>query len=121
MPQLYYRLVNREAIQCGLEVWAACLEEDRSIARHKFDGIVISTVFLGLDHSFGNGPPLIFETMVFGGIHDGECTRYSTWDQAVAGHRIMVKKIKGVLNKKSAKPVEPPKLLNRFQILKLPG
>lgn len=25
----------------------------------------ISTVFLGIDHSFGQGPPLVFETMVF--------------------------------------------------------
>lgn len=25
----------------------------------------VSTVFLGLDHSYGTGPPLLFETMVF--------------------------------------------------------
>jgi hypothetical protein len=34
--------------------------------------IGISTVFLGLDHRhFGDGPPLLFETMVFGGSRDG--------------------------------------------------
>lgn len=46
----------------------------------------VSTVFLGIDHSFGHGPPLLFETMVFGGPLDGEQRRYSTWGEAEAGH-----------------------------------
>ena len=50
-------------------------------------GVRVSTVFLGLDHRFvGGGPPLLFETMVFGGKHDGAQWRYSTWDEAIAGH-----------------------------------
>lgn len=32
--------------------------------------IKISTVFLGMNYRFGEGPPLIFETMIFGGKHD---------------------------------------------------
>ena len=49
------------------------------------DGRYVSTVFLGLDHEWNpNHPPLLFETMVF---PDCEvCERYSTWEQAVAGH-----------------------------------
>ena len=118
----FYRLVNRDPIPCAAEVWAACFEQDRSIARAEFGDTVISTVFLGLDHNFGDGPPLLFETMVFGGTFDGECTRYSTWDQAVAGHRVMVKRVRPpVPPKKLGKPVESPKRFNRFQILKLPG
>ena len=49
--------------------------------------IRVSTVFLGLDHQYGDGPPLLFETMIFGGKHDGYQDRYSTWEQAEAGHR----------------------------------
>lgn len=52
-------------------------------------------VFLGLDHSFDDGPPLIFETMVFpseSDYADLDCERYSTPAQAVAGHAAMVKK-----------------------------
>lgn len=56
----------------------------------------VSTVFLGLDHAFGNGPPILFETLVFGGKHDGECERYSTWDEAVAGHARFVAKVEKV-------------------------
>jgi hypothetical protein len=53
------------------------------------DGREVSTVFLGLDHWWSAGddldhPPFVFETMVL--PECGEMWRYSTWDQAVAGH-----------------------------------
>jgi len=53
----------------------------------------VSTVFLGLNHGFG-GKPLWFETMVFGGKLDQEQDRYETWDEAVAGHEAMVKRVR---------------------------
>lgn len=62
------------------------------------DGTWISTVFLGIDHRhFGKGPPLVFETMVFpnGGkpMIESYCDRYSTWDEAEAGHNAVVAKL----------------------------
>jgi len=36
----------------------------------------ISTVWIGLNHQFGSGPPLIFETMVFGGDLHEDMDRY---------------------------------------------
>ena|SRR3990167_250941 len=51
----------------------------------------VSTVWLGINHSFGgdNTPPLIFETMIF--VGDGwleiYCDRYSTLEEAGAGHK----------------------------------
>ncbi len=59
------------------------------------DGKWISTVWMGMDHSFGDGPPLIFETMVFpseGDLGDLDCERYSTEAEAAAGHAAMVAK-----------------------------
>ena len=56
--------------------------------------VSVSTVWLGLDHSFGNGPPLIFETMIFGGEHDGEEWRYSTKEQALLGHAAALELVK---------------------------
>jgi len=50
-------------------------------------------VFLGLNHSFGEGPPLLFETMVFGGALDQEQARYTTWEQAEAGHKQMLARV----------------------------
>jgi hypothetical protein len=59
------------------------------------DGKWISTVWLGLDHSFGEGKPLVFETMVFpskGNYCDLDMQRYFTLEEAKEGHEVMVKK-----------------------------
>lgn len=55
--------------------------------------IWISTVWLGLDHNWGDGPPLIFETMVFREGKGDEMERYTTVEQAREGHQAMVEKI----------------------------
>jgi len=47
----------------------------------------ISTVFLGTNHQWREGPPLLFETMIFGGYHDEWMDRYATWEEAEKGHR----------------------------------
>lgn len=59
------------------------------VARDEIGNKVVSTVFLGLDHSFIHGePPVLFETMVFNGDGDGgDCWRYHTYEEAMAGHR----------------------------------
>jgi hypothetical protein len=46
----------------------------------------VSTAFLGLDHQWGTGPPLLFETMVFSGGSGGIHCRYSTWADAEVQH-----------------------------------
>ena len=57
----------------------------------------VSTVFIGLDHRFDDsGPPLLFETLIFGGPSDGNMERYSSWDDAVIGHRAMVRKTRAL-------------------------
>lgn len=59
------------------------------------NGVCVSTVWLGLDHRFGlTGRPLIFETMLFLPTGDtiGEQWRYSTEEEAVRGHKTLVKK-----------------------------
>lgn len=68
--------------------WARWFETaDRIVHQQQVGDYFVSTVFLGLDHSFGSGPPLLFETMVFDEQrNEMYCERYSTWEQAVAGH-----------------------------------
>ena len=56
----------------------------------------VSTVFLGLDHNYGDeGPPILFETMIFpqSGHNDLHCERYATWDEAVVGHQRVVAEV----------------------------
>jgi hypothetical protein len=55
--------------------------------------ITVSTVFLGLDHASGDGPPLLFETMVFNGPLHNDMDRYSNWTEAEMGHDAMVSRI----------------------------
>lgn len=66
--------------------WAENFEKDRRVAEAYIGDVYVSTVFLGFDHSFGDGPPLLFETMIFGGQYDGYQGRTSTWDEAIECH-----------------------------------
>lgn len=72
----------------SLREWGRWMEDGdrRRVAFDMVDGVTVSTVFLGLDHQWGDGPPLLFETMIFGGPHDEYQERYSTWEEAEAGH-----------------------------------
>jgi hypothetical protein len=77
-------------------IWAKWIESaDRTVARDEIimpDGttITVSTVFLGFDCSWFADPPLVFETLIsgFGPSKSGQSMhrRYSTWDEAAAGH-----------------------------------
>lgn len=67
---------------------------DKRVALTTVGEVNVSTVWLGIDYRFGDGPPLIFETMVFGGPLDQECDRYSTEEQARAGHEAMVARVR---------------------------
>ena len=72
--------------------WASALEGERRVDVTEVNGLTVSTVWLGLDHNFGHGPPLIFETMVFerDEERDGYAERYATLAAAEAGHRTIV-------------------------------
>lgn len=88
-----YILDGKRAVPCDdIFQWAQWFETtDRIVKQVSVNGAKVSTVFLGLDHNFSrSGPPLVFETMVFGGPMDQEQQRYSTWEEAEAGHDEMV-------------------------------
>lgn len=79
--------------------WSVFFEniDNRRVAYDTVNGINVSTVFLGVDHSFtDDGPPILFETMCFGGPDwlDEFQRRYATWDEAEQGHRATVAAIR---------------------------
>lgn len=82
----YYVLKNKKPIQVDRSEWVNAMNEDKHVRRNMFGNVLVSTVFLGLDHSWDGGKPLLFETMIFGGKHDQYQTRCSTWDEAVIQH-----------------------------------
>ena len=90
----HYILRDRKPVPVSLLEWAEWFGNDANrivaqdrIERADADPVLVSTVFLGLDHRWGNGPPLLFESLVFGGPLDEKMYRWSTWDEAEAGHR----------------------------------
>jgi len=58
----------------------------RSVAQDEIGDALVSTVFLGLDHAFGGGPPILWKTMIFGGVHDGYQGRYVSRAAALEGN-----------------------------------
>lgn len=122
------RYYDRYGIPIDLQTWAELLHQqgyDR-LASTRFKlgthEIHVSTVWLGLDHSFNGGPPLIFETMIFGGEHDQYQERYSTEEEALAGHKEACRLVRQALKvlvedkKPPAFPVDMRVLLNRQQL-----
>lgn len=82
-----------------LQEWRHLFETiDRDVSTTELtvrgEEVAIGTTWLGLNHNFMNpeGPPLIFETMVWGGPLDGSVRHYATREEALAGHREIVKR-----------------------------
>lgn len=68
--------------------WGEWMEQaNRIVKQTAIQDVYISTVFLGLDHGIYEDKPILFETMIFGGEHDIKLWRYSTWEEAEAGHQ----------------------------------
>lgn len=83
-----YILDGKKIVPCDLMTWAKWFEKaNRHVARTVEGEVKVSTVFLGIDHAFGDGPPLLFETMIFGGQHNQYQERCSTWEEAEAMHK----------------------------------
>lgn len=60
---------------------------DRHVAQDMVGDVRVSTIFLGLDHQWGQSPePILWETMIFGGAHDEYQARYTSYEAAIAGH-----------------------------------
>lgn len=67
-------------------MWRQISDKWRIALTRLSDDTEVSTVFLTINHQFDNGAPILFETMVFGGEHDGYQRRYRTYVGAEAGH-----------------------------------
>ena len=97
-PKHYILDANNNTVEVDLLTWGRWLQEninERIVGYTEITSQVrVSTVFLGLDHRFPGmkeGPPILFETLVFGGPLDGEGNRYSSWDDAETGHKAFVR------------------------------
>jgi hypothetical protein len=95
---------GRDGWPMNFAVWLRCKEDDnyRVVRCDRIADMEISTVWLGRDEACFGGPPLIFETMIFGGSFDCKCWRYSTEEEAIAGHmnavRVVLSQVPGMVH-----------------------
>ncbi len=72
----------------------------RVVKQEKVGETKVSTVFLGLNHNYEEGPPVLWETMIFSSEHPGidqtqdRCS--GTREQAEAMHERMMELVRGL-------------------------
>ena len=77
--------IRSTIVDCGK--WLEENPERKAVKQEHIDKIFISTVFLGLDHSWNSDTPVLWETMIFGGEHDQYMDRYTSYEEALEGHQ----------------------------------
>jgi len=82
--------------------WMGTNNDKREVKKEHIGDVLVSTVFTGIDLNwYRDGLPVLFETMAFS--HDKSpwnrqiFGRYSSWDDAVEGHKCAVQEISSYL------------------------
>jgi len=84
-----------------IRAWAKWFEEpaNRVVKQDHIGETFVSTVFLGIDHNWLGGTPILFETMIFDSPLEIESQwRYHTWDEAEAGHQKVTELVRQMYN-----------------------
>lgn len=90
---------GEKPIAVDLMTWAMWMEKstNRIVKQDWIGEVKVSTVFLGIDHSFDFSPdaaPVLWETMVFNGVLNHETDRCSgNREQAEAMHQSMIDRV----------------------------
>lgn len=108
----YYILQGKEIERVPLliaaEWWDQTTLAERQVARTQIGVSEVSTIFMFIDHAIpaftGSatvpirlGPPKVFETRVMSGPLEGATSRYSTWEQAEAGHAATCDQVRALI------------------------
>lgn len=99
-----YIEVDGEPVLCRDHIewgnWFA--NADRIVARTVVGDREVLTLFTGIDHNFGHGTPLVYESVVFVGDGVDEDmnvkARYPTRGEALKGHETIVDVIRALLD-----------------------
>ncbi len=105
MDKFYVRVKGR-AVEADYDTWLESnLRESNQIRRTYVDGFLVSTIFLWFDHRHRydrGGEPLLWETMSFrGGWTEIDAERYTSEKEAIAGHKLIVRKYRSAALKRN--------------------
>lgn len=86
---LWYKLNPDKTVEtCTLEESAMDHNKNRIVMQETLVGCLVSTIFLGFDHRYDDGPPILFETMLF---YENDMEEYqkrcSTYAEALVMHQ----------------------------------
>lgn len=103
-------LKDKKPVPCkSVLKWGAWIQENNPpLAKERVGNKEVSTVFLGMNHNIWGGKRHLFETMVFSTrvrrtnnlfgktrtSYDDYTRRYSTWREAMKGHKEVVGKVR---------------------------
>ena len=96
MLEKYILKGKKVKLVSDLNEWGKFMQSSKRIIKQDtIGGKWISTVFLGIDHNYypypdGEKCPILFETMIFSNETDYDDEyqeRYTTYDQAIEGHK----------------------------------
>lgn len=100
---MHYRLLPDRSVQplpreTFIKLTTDLSQLSAQVALDEIGDVTVSTAFVSFNHSqvYG-GPPLVFETMVFGDLDNDEdegVYRYSTWEEAEEGHKRVVEELR---------------------------
>ena len=77
--------------------WYKSSNAERGVAQTVIGDVRVATVFLGIDYGYVLSNPILFETMVFGGLLDHEQERYHTREEALTGHERWCARVREVV------------------------
>jgi hypothetical protein len=86
----YYRLVDGKPTRCTWNEWLSTMgdADARTVALWQYSRLIVSTVFVGVDFSYGEDKrPRLWETRVTGGPLNDQFSRYPSLAEARRGHR----------------------------------
>jgi len=110
MPRPYYYILDDQGNPVPepdfvkFSIWYE--KTDRTVAHDEINGAIVSTVFLAQDHlyQYGDGPPQLYETMIFGVENLGYQKRYATRAEALTGHQRALDVVRKLSSNKGAAP-----------------
>lgn len=91
MNDQYILVEGKPVLEPNLNKWGSWMgTSERIVKKDDIGKVKVSTIFLGLDHNYGIGTPILWETMIFGGKHDQYQKRYSSLEDAQHGHKYAI-------------------------------
>jgi hypothetical protein len=99
---MFYKLEEKTPVPCNSasewKQWIYEARDCRIIAQDDTGDFIVTTVFQGVDHIAPDSPsPLLFETLIYdyrNGLVEGNHGLYPTWEEAAAGHRRAVLRVR---------------------------